>query len=54
MTGKAVEGNWKTKRTAMTPRKYWERLKRSFNDKYVKEVEKRQGKENNHDAEPVD
>lgn len=52
--GKAVEGNWKTKRTAMTPREYWERLKRSFNDKYVKEVEKRQGKENNHDAEPVD
>lgn len=32
MTGKAVEGNWKTKRTAMTPREYWERLKRSFND----------------------
>lgn len=54
VTGKAVEGNWKTKRTAMTPREYWERLKRSFNDKYVKEVEKRQGKENNHDAEPVD
>lgn len=54
MTGKAVEGNWKTKRTAMTPREYWERLKRSFNDKYVKEVEKRQGKENNHDAKPVD
>lgn len=38
----------------MTPREYWERLKRSFNDKYVKEVEKRQGKESNHDAEPVD
>lgn len=54
MTGKAVEGNWKTKRTAMTPREYWEQLKRSFNDKYVKEVEKRQGKESNHDAEPVD
>ena len=54
MTGKTVEGNWKTKRTAITPREYWERLKRSFNDKYVKEVEKRQGKENNHDAESVD
>lgn len=54
MTGKAVEGNWKTKRTAMTPREYWERLRRSFNDEYVEEVEKRQGKENNHDTEPVD
>lgn len=38
----------------MTPEEYWERLRRSFNDEYVEEVEKRQGKEDNHDAEPVD
>ena len=24
----------------MTPEEYWERLRRSFNDKYVEEVEK--------------
>lgn len=53
MTGKAVEGNWKTKRTAMTPREYWERLRRSFDDKYVEEVEERYGKEDGHDAEPT-
>lgn len=34
----------------MTPEEYWERLRRSFYDKYVKEVEKRQEKENGHDA----
>lgn len=34
----------------MTPEEYWERLRRSFYDKYVEEVEKRQEKENGYDA----
>lgn len=34
----------------MTPEEYWERLRQSFYDKYVEEVEKRQEKENGHDA----
>lgn len=34
----------------MTPEEYWERLRRSFYDKYVEEVEKRQEKENGHDV----
>lgn len=34
----------------MTPEEYWERLRRSFYDKYVEEVKKRQEKENGHDA----
>lgn len=38
----------------MTPEEYWERLRRSFNDKYVEEVEKRHEKENSHDAESTD
>lgn len=37
----------------MTPREYWERLRRSFDDKYVEEVEERYGKEDSHDAEPT-
>ena len=36
----------------MTPREYWERLRRSFADKYVEEVEERNGKEAGQDAEP--
>lgn len=37
----------------MTPREYWERLRRSFDDKYVEEVEERYEKEDGHDAEPT-
>lgn len=38
----------------MTPREYWERLRQSFTDEYVEEVEERQEKEDDHDAEPAD
>lgn len=37
----------------MTPREYWERLRRSFDDEYVEEVKERYGKEDGHDAEPT-